>query len=188
MKRVLIAPLNWGLGHATRCMPIINELLAQGAEVIIATDGRALHLLQKEYPQLTILELPAYNITYRSNNMMLNIAPQLFKIIRAIIKEQKAIRKIIRDYKIDLIISDNRFGCVSSDIPSIFITHQVHIKIPNPTVQRIVNFFNHLFINRFNECWIPDFEDTSQSLSGSLSRSKGLKSYKYLESLDCKSK
>lgn len=183
MKRVLIAPLNWGLGHATRCMPIINELLAQGAEVIIATDGRALHLLQKEYPQLTILELPAYNITYRSNNMMLNIAPQLFKIIRAIIKEQKAIRKIILDYKIDIIISDNRFGCISSDIPSIFITHQVHIKIPNFIVQRIVNFFNHQFINRFNECWIPDFEDMAQSLSGSLSRSKGLNNYKYLGAL-----
>ena len=94
MKRILITPLNWGLGHATRCMPIINELLEQNAEVIIATDGRAFHLLSKEYPKLTILKLPPYNITYKSQNMMRNIAPQLPKVIKAIAQEYKAIQKV----------------------------------------------------------------------------------------------
>lgn len=183
MKRILITPLNWGLGHATRCMPIINELLKQNAEVIIATDGRAFHLLSKEYPKLTILQLPPYDITYKSKNMMRNIAPQLPKIIKAIATEYKAIQKIIKEYQIDAIISDNRFGCNHSKIHSVFITHQLNIQIPSNLVQPQVNFFNKQFIQRFDACWIPDFEMEKDSLSGSLSRNIGLKNIEYLGAL-----
>ena len=183
MKRILITPLNWGLGHATRCMPIINELLKQNAEVIIATDGRAFHLLSKEYPELTILKLPPYDITYKSHNMMRNIAPQLPKIIKAIVTEHKAIQKIIKGYQIDAIISDNRFGCNSSQVYSVFITHQLNIQIPSNLVQPQVNFFNKQFIQRFDACWVPDFEIEKDSLSGNLSRNIGLKNLEYLGAL-----
>ena len=60
-KRILVAPLNWGLGHATRCMPIINALLANNFEPVIASDGYALSLLKKEYPNLQFFELEANN-------------------------------------------------------------------------------------------------------------------------------
>ena len=80
-KTVLIAPLNWGLGHATRCIPIINALLQAKVEVIIASDGTAMELLKKEFPELTHLELPAYNVTYRTSNMVWNIGTQVFKIV-----------------------------------------------------------------------------------------------------------
>ena len=183
MKRILITPLNWGLGHATRCMPIINQLLKQNTEVIIATDGRAFHLLSKEYPTLTILKLPPYDITYKSKNMMRNIAPQLPKIIKAIAAEYKVIQKIVKEYQIDAIISDNRFGCNSSKVHSVFITHQLAIKIPSNLVQPQVNFFNKQFIQRFDACWIPDFETEKDSLSGSLSRNIGLKNIEYLGAL-----
>ena len=183
MKRILITPLNWGLGHATRCMPIINELLKQNAEVIIATDGRAFHLLSKEYPTLIILKLPPYDITYKSKNMMRNIAPQLPKIIKAIATEYKAIQKIVKEYQIDAIISDNRFGCNSSQILSVFITHQLSIQIPSNLVQPQVNFFNKQFIQRFDMCWVPDFEIEKDSLSGKLSRNIGLKNVEYLGAL-----
>ena len=69
-KKILVAPLNWGLGHATRCMPIIDELLRQGAEVILASDGGAFDLLQREYPDLEIHKLPVYNIRYPFRSMM----------------------------------------------------------------------------------------------------------------------
>ena len=29
-KNILVAPLNWGLGHATRCIPIIKALEENG--------------------------------------------------------------------------------------------------------------------------------------------------------------
>ena len=183
MKRILITPLNWGLGHATRCMPIINECLAQGAEVIIGSDGRALHLLQKEYPQLQFITLPAYNITYKSSNMLLNIAPQSFKILRAIWAEHLVIQQIIQTHQIDIIISDNRYGCYSKHVQSIFITHQLNIKIPNPFLQKMVAFFNQILIKRFDECWIPDFEKEENSLSGILGHRSSLKKKTYLGAL-----
>ena len=173
-KIILITPLNWGLGHVTRCIPIIRLLLKKGVNVILASDGRALLLLKKEFPTLTCLELPAYNVHYRSNNMFVSIAPQLPKIAWAIWKEKRIIQQIIKDYQIDAIISDNRFGCYSSSIPSIFVTHQVNIKIPNRFVERVVAFFNHQFIKRFNACWIPD-EAGAQNLGGRLSHGFSLK-------------
>ena len=63
-KKIIVAPLNWGLGHATRCIPIINGLLENGFEPIIASDGVALELLKKEFPKLISFELPSYNIKY----------------------------------------------------------------------------------------------------------------------------
>jgi uncharacterized protein (TIGR00661 family) len=164
-------------------MPIINECLAQGAEVIIGSDGRALNLLQKEYPQLTFIELPAYNITYQSNNMMLNIAPQLFKIFRAIWAESRTIQQIIQEHQIDVIISDNRYGCRSNQAHSIFMTHQLNIKIPNQLLEKTVAFFNQILIKRFDECWIPDFKNEKNSLSGILGHRSSLKKLTYLGAL-----
>lgn len=183
MKKILITPLNWGLGHATRCMPIIDALLEKGCEVIIGTDGRALHLLEKEYPTLEIIELPAYDISYRSNNMMRNIAPQLFKILKVIRKENIAVQKIVTEKGIDAIISDNRYGCYSKNVHSIFMTHQLNIKIPNRLVESGVAFFNQQLIQQFDECWIPDFEDENNSLSGHLSHQHGMKKVTYLGGL-----
>ena len=36
-KRILVAPLDWGIGHATRCIPIIQQLITHNYEVIIAS-------------------------------------------------------------------------------------------------------------------------------------------------------
>ena len=63
-KRILVAPLNWGIGHATRCIPIINALIDEGFEPVIASDGQALKLLKKEFKSLTFIDLPAYNVKY----------------------------------------------------------------------------------------------------------------------------
>ncbi len=172
--RILFCILNWGLGHASRSIPLIQELLKQGVEVILASDGRALQLLQKEFPQLQTIKLPAYNVSYRSKNMVWNIAWQLPKIIRAINQEKKLIKQLIKELKIDAIISDNRFGCYNATIPSIFITHQINIKTPIPFLEKIVNSFNHRFIRQFDACWIPDVEE-SPRLAGTLSSATAIK-------------
>ena len=57
MKKIIVAPLNWGLGHATRCIPVIQGLLDNGYEPVIASDGIALELLKKEFPKLIFFEL-----------------------------------------------------------------------------------------------------------------------------------
>jgi UDP-N-acetylglucosamine transferase subunit ALG13 len=166
-KKIFIAPLNWGLGHATRCMPLIDELLRQGADVMLASDGAALQLLQAEYPQLPIFELPAYNIRYPFNSMMLSMATQMPKILRGCLGEHFWLKKFIKTHKIDIVISDNRFGFFNKNTYNIFITHQVNILIPSKWMQRWVNRVNHFFIKKFHTLWIPDFEN-EPNLAGQL--------------------
>lgn len=182
MKRqphILIAPLNWGLGHAVRCIPIINALLEQGAKVTLASDGDSLHLLKAEYPKLTCLELPAYNINYKTANMFANIAPQIPKILKAIRLERRLLKPIISKYKIDAIISDNRYGLHSTLVPSVFMTHQLNILVPNRFVQAWVTRSNKKYISKFDACWVPDFEQ-EPTLGGKLSAGKDWSNISYL--------
>lgn len=75
---VFVAVLNWGLGHATRCIPVINQLLQRHTEVTIGSDGAALHLLKQEFPDLRFVELPAHEVTYPAHgSLMLNMIVQL---------------------------------------------------------------------------------------------------------------
>jgi UDP-N-acetylglucosamine:LPS N-acetylglucosamine transferase len=183
-KKILIAPLNWGLGHATRCMPLIDELLRQGADVMLASDGAALQLLREEYPQLPIFELPAYNIRYPFNSMMLSMVTQMPKILRGCLGEYFWLRKFIKTHKIDIVISDNRFGFFNKNTYNIFMTHQANILIPSKWMQRWVNRVNHFFIKKFHTLWIPDFEN-EPNLAGQLAHENLPKSLiiKYLGGL-----
>jgi UDP-N-acetylglucosamine transferase subunit ALG13 len=166
-KTVIVASLNWGLGHATRCIPIIEALEAAGATVILASDGGALDLLRREFPHLRALELPAYNIRYPFRSMVLSIALQGHKILRGSILEYFWLKKMIKNEQIDVVISDNRFGFFNRKITSVFMTHQVQILIPMRFLQPFVNAVNHFFIRQFDALWIPDlaFEN---NLAGNL--------------------
>ena len=177
-SNILIAPLNWGLGHATRCMPLINALLDRGIRPLLASDDAALALLRKEYPDLTALELPAYDIKYRGSNMMLTMGAQLPKITKAIFSEKQAIKKIVSDHQIEVIISDNRYGVFHPDCRNIFMTHQLNIKIPNHILEKMVAQINHQLIGRFDECWVPDYAEAPR-LAGSLSENPGINMVKY---------
>lgn len=166
-KKILVAPLNWGLGHATRCIPIIEALENNGYTPIIASDGVALQMLQKEFPHLQSLELPSYHIEYAKNGAffkwkMIKNSP---KMIEAILQEKKTIRQWIDEHDIAGIISDNRLGVYSKKIPSVFITHQLNVLTGNTTW--ISSKVHQHIIKKFNQCWIPDVE-TKPNLSGKL--------------------
>lgn len=183
-KTILIAVLNWGLGHATRCMPIIQVLLEQGHRLVLASDGDALALLKTEYghtatTMISFETLPAYKIHYKRANMTWNMGGQLPKILRAIYLERKKTTDIIQKHQIDLIISDNRYGVFDAKIPSVFISHQLHIKVPNKGLEAAVAWLNHRLIRRYRACWVPDWEGEA-SLAGDLSARKGLESVFYL--------
>lgn len=166
--RVLVAALHWGLGHASRCIPLIKALEQEGAEVFIASDGDALYLLREEFPNLYYFELCSYNIAYQSKNMFWNILVQSKNIFKAIKKEKKQIEDIVNQHDIDLIISDNRFGCLSSKCKNIFITHQIFIQTGFYLTDILAKWVNHYFISKFDEVWIPDVA-TEPSLAGKLS-------------------
>ena len=164
-KKILVAPLNWGLGHVTRCIPIIDELERQGAEVILASDGAALELLKKEYPQRACYALPSYDIRYPFESMVMSMALQMPKILRGGIKEHFWLKDFLKKNKIDAVISDNRFGMFDKGVKSIFMTHQLNIQAP---LQSLVNEINKYCIQKFDECWVPDFEG-EPNLAGLLS-------------------
>jgi uncharacterized protein (TIGR00661 family) len=167
-KKIIIAPLHWGLGHATRCIPIIHEFLRQGADVIIASDGGALKLLQREFPNLETLELPEYKIRYPFQNMILGMMTQLPKIIRGAFLEHLFLKKYLKNNNVNIIISDNRFGFFNKKVKTVFITHQIRIIMPFKWLENVIYRLNTKFISHFDACWIPDFEE-KPNLSGKLS-------------------
>lgn len=159
MKRVLVAPLDWGLGHATRCVPIVRELLRTSCEVYLAGSGASSRLLRNEFPELKFFWLPGYHPVYpATGSMTWKMALQVPKFMRVIRNEHDEIEAIVRAHQIDLVISDNRFGCWSSLIPSVFITHQRNILLPVgfKWLETWVNRINDSLIRKFSCCWIPD--------------------------------
>ncbi|WP_269237735.1 glycosyltransferase [Flavobacterium flavigenum] len=170
-KTILITPLNWGLGHATRCIPIIKALQENNYIPIIASDGIALALLQKEFPYIQTLELPSYHIEYAKNgkNFKWKLIKSLPKMIAAIVDEKKIVNSWIKKYDIDGIISDNRLGVFSKKVPSVFITHQLNVMTGNTT--KFTSKCHQYFIKKYNECWIPD-TDGDPNLTGNLGHLK----------------
>lgn len=174
-KTILIAPLDWGLGHATRCIPIIQSLKNQGHQIIVAVNKQQQHLLEKEISQIQFIFLEGYQITYSKSKYFfeIKILAQIPKILFKIYNEQQWLKKLIHAKKIDLVISDNRFGLFSKKVPCIFITHQLEIQAPFEWMRAIIQKINYAFINQFQQCWVPDFEGEN-NMAGSLSHPKKL--------------
>ncbi|SRX73332.1 glycosyltransferase [Aequorivita antarctica] len=172
-KTILIAPLHWGLGHATRCIPIIRALLDYGFEVLLASDGAALLLLQKEFPELKSLELPSYNITYPKKGIYFKwkILLKLPHIRRTISAEKRILKQLVAEGKIHGIISDNRFGVRNSKIPSVFITHQLNVLTGSTSY--FSSKMHQKIIKKFDACWVPDVDDLLMNLSGKLGHLTG---------------
>lgn len=172
-KRILYAVLNWGLGHATRSIPVIDYLLQKNYFVVIAADGEALVFLQENYahnPQIKFEVLPAYNPVYHpaGGSFAMAILLQLPKFVAAIYKENQTVASLIKKWEIDTIISDNRYGCFLKKIPSYLITHQLNVQLPLQLkigFDRMLNFQ----LRKFTAILVPDFPD--RELSGKLSES-----------------
>lgn len=176
-KKILIAPLNWGIGHATRCIPIINWLIDYNFEPIIASDGDALHLLKKEFPELKHETLPSYDIEYtkKGANLKWKLLAQTPKVIKAKKAEKKATATLVEKHKLSGIISDNRFGVRHNSIPSVFITHQLNVLSGNTS--QLSSKLHQSLMTKFNAIWVPDFKN-EPSLSGKLGHTNEIDSSK----------
>lgn len=170
IQTVLVAPLDWGLGHATRCIPLIHALTSTGYRVIIATDGPQEKLLSKEFPQHPFLKLPGYQIRYSRSGGWLpfKIIQQLPALLHIVQWEHRWLEQAIEQHNIDLVISDNRYGLWTNKIPCVFITHQLTIKAPYRWLEQLIQRINYRYINRFTQCWVPDME-ADGGLAGALS-------------------
>jgi uncharacterized protein (TIGR00661 family) len=172
-NRILIAPLDWGLGHATRCVPIIKHLLSQNCTVFVGAEGSIATLLKSEFPNITILPLKGYRVEYSKNRFffLLKIITQLPRISKVIRYEKRWVEEAIKTHNINGVISDNRMGFYSNKIPSVYITHQLLIKTGLNIFDTIAQKIHYHFINKFSACWVPDFEK-ELTLAGELSHPK----------------
>lgn len=175
LKKVLIAPLDWGLGHATRCIPLINYLLLLNCEVTIAASPASRALLQAEFPALQFLNLNSYNILYSRKKrwMPFKILLQTPKILRAVNQEHEWLQNLLTTQHFDAIISDNRYGFYSEKIVSVFITHQLQVRTSLNLAKNFMRRQTYKYINKFTECWVPDFAG-NLNVAGELSHPQTL--------------
>lgn len=169
---ILVSPLDWGLGHATRCVPIISKCLADGSQVLVATSGNALSFLRQEFPNVKCINLKGYRMRYAGGRLLpFVIMMQMPLFCLGIWLEHIRLRRIIKDYGVSRVISDNRYGLWNKSVESIIITHQLYIQLPkwlSPFSKPLHSFTAHL-LHRFNKIWVPDYADAKVSLSGALS-------------------
>lgn len=175
----MVCPLDWGLGHASRCVPIINKFIKEGKKVVIGADKAPLAFLKQEFPELEIVIIPGVPIMYDKNGSLLKLFCEAVKFYRFIKKEHQLLDKIILEKKIDCVVSDNRYGLYSKKIKSIIITHQIFPKTPfgeSFLIKRI-----NTLLGNFNEVWVPDYKG-EKTLSGDLSHGeqKKPKNIKYI--------
>lgn len=169
--RILVAPLDWGLGHATRCIPVIYELQKLNTDVWLAGERAQEHLLKKEFPDLPFLPLQGYRVRYSrtSSGLWLALLRQMPGLWRSVQREKKWLAGMIDQHQFDLVISDNRFGLSHHSIPCVFITHQLTIRTSlGKWLDQQAQRMNYQFIRKFTECWIPDYKD-DPTLAGMLS-------------------
>ncbi len=181
LLKILIAPLDWGLGHTSRCMPVIHYLRELQHEVMVAASGASAKLIEEQFPDITILPLDGYGIQYSNHKsaFAFTIASQIPKIIKAIQSEKKWLEVQMSVHHFDMVISDNRYGLYHPDAYCVFMTHQLNIQTGSNITNALLQKINYRYINRYDECWIVDTEHEQESLAGKLSHPKSFPKTNY---------
>ncbi|MFT3737574.1 MAG: glycosyltransferase [Breznakibacter sp.] len=167
---ILVCPLDWGLGHASRCIPIINHYLEQGDRVVVAGYGQSLQLLKNEFPSLGFFHMKGFCVTYTPHKQLWRkLMWQLPNFLWHTFREHWETKRLVKQIAPQLIISDNRYGVRHPHVKSVIITHQLNPQIPQwlSPIGKIASLVLHFWIIRFDECWVPDFKD--RRISGRLS-------------------
>lgn len=159
LYRILVAPLDWGLGHAVRCIPIVRQILKDGHRVILAVTPSTEPVLERAFPGLTRVQIPPYRVRYPYRNMLVNALVQSPRMLHTALWEYRTVKTIVREHRIDAILSDNRAGCFFPGIPNIYLTHQYTIPIPNPVLRAGSSWCHRWVIDQFSALWIPDRND-----------------------------
>ena len=174
---ILICPLDWGLGHASRSAGIIHELKKYDVKISVAGSPKILNFFKKEFPEMNQIAFPSFTVKYTQGKglfyKLLLLSPYF---LFSIIKEHFGIIKICRENQIDILISDSRPGLWNSNIYTVLLIHQLRIQFPYPLIflENFSEIILRIFTKKFNQCWIPDYKEPHNSLAGKLSHPKKL--------------
>ena len=159
-KKILVCPLDWGLGHAARTIPLIHALQGyDDCEIILGVSGKSGELLKSEFPQLQALPFPSPHIRYsKSRNQVFRLMVQLPRFLAVIWKEHRLLKKMVERHDLSAVISDNRYGLYHRSIPSVLLIHQVNLIMPRgmKLLERMANYWQHRWFRKFDQVWIPD--------------------------------
>ncbi len=172
--KVLVAPLDWGLGHATRCVPVVREFLRAGAEVELAVVKANANFFREVFPELRQRLAPSYNIVYPKHgyNMALWLLKNSMHLNAVMRYEHHFAEEMVERHGYDVLFSDNRFAFYSKNALSIYMTHQRRIAFPRAfaAFERIGVMWHANIMRKFDEVWVPDLE-IYPGYAGSLSHS-----------------
>lgn len=170
--KVMYAVCSWGLGHATRSLPVIRKLEDEGNNITLVSHGRSLDLLKKELgTNHEYIDIPDYPMLLSNNSRQFMAKSMIYwpMFIHRMRKGLTKITKILKKKNYDKIISDGRYDVYSKKIPSFLITHQIRILNPMrfEIFEKGSEIFNLFFFKRFAGVLIPDYK--TDNLSGDLS-------------------
>ena len=168
--QLLVTLLDWGMGHATRTLPLIEHAAACGWHVHVATKGTALAWLKRHLDPalpLTFHDKPGPEIKYAKRGNFLRIAGQMPAFVAHVERERTWTSNFVRTYDIDAIYSDNCYGTAVPGVPSILMSHQ--LQVPTPKIlEGAARTMVARWAKAFDQLWVPDTEPGPQSLSGHL--------------------
>lgn len=172
--RILFGVFDWGLGHATRDMPIIEELLKKNSVDIIST-GRALQVLKAGFgKRCRYFDVPSVYPPYPKSNSSGVFVLKFSVYIPRMISDLKKARKIsskITDKGYDRVISDCRYDVYDKPENSFLINHQ--LKFKSPVFESIAERFLASVMSHYGCILVPDFP--GRELTGELSQNPKFK-------------
>jgi len=159
--RILYAVGSWGLGHATRTLPILHALLEAGAELTVVSAGRALLLLQQELDgRCEFLAWPDVPSTLGRTALEFyaRSAAALPRMLAAMAGERARTAALLRRRRLDRIVSDNRYGVQHPAVPSFHLAHGLRFIAPGRVraVERLLEAFNYHWFARLRRVIVPD--------------------------------
>jgi len=170
-QNILICPLEWGLGHAGRMIALASGLREMNCNILFGAGEKHLSFLRTEMPGCTYISFRGFSPGYsRFLPQYLVLLLKTPVLVYHIIREHYRLKKIIREYEVDIVISDNRFGLWNRKIKTVYVTHQLLIPMPKPFswLEFTGVILHRLVINRYSVCLIPDLPG-ELNVSGRLS-------------------
>jgi UDP:flavonoid glycosyltransferase YjiC (YdhE family) len=165
-QKVLISPLNWGMGHVARSIAIIQQLIDQQNQVFVACEDDQKAVFECYFSQLHFISHRPYPFQFSGKGKWAwDLFRQRKKLLERFAEENNEVTVYISDFQIDVVISDHRYGFFSTTKPSIFITHQLHL--PLKWFQKPMQFIHQKLLQNFSSVWVLDEENSS--LAGKLS-------------------
>jgi uncharacterized protein (TIGR00661 family) len=176
-KKILLSVLNWGMGHVSRSISIVQQLLNQNNKLFIACSENQRVIFNSYFPEINYINHCDYPFQFKGNgNFEKDLLLSSYKLYKRLKKEKIEVAEMVFTHTIDLVISDHRYGFITEKCPSIFITHQLNL--PIKWYSKWVDYIHKNLLKKFNHIWILD--TPTSKFAGKLSVNHHFKNAYYI--------